>query len=77
MTTVVFDIEVCSTFTAMSSQTLLSDHVDLYLAQCEQCHLKKKIPKRGLIVGPILSHYMNSRCQVDLIDMQSEPGGYY
>ena len=50
--------------------------IDLYLALCEQCQLKK-IPKRGLVVRPILSHYMNSRCQVDLIDMQSEPDGYY
>jgi len=51
--------------------------IDLYLALCEQCQLKKKTPKRGLVARPILSHYMNSRCQVDLIDMQSEPDGYY
>jgi hypothetical protein len=51
--------------------------IDLYLALFEQCQLKKKTPKRGLVVRPILSHYMNSRCQVDLIDMQSEPDGYY
>jgi len=51
--------------------------IDLYLALCEHCQLKKKTPKRGLVVRPILSHYMNSRCQVVLIDMQSEPNGYY
>jgi len=51
--------------------------IDLYLALCEQWQLKKKTPKRGLVVHPVLSHYMNSRCQVDLIDMQSEPNGYY
>jgi len=51
--------------------------IDLYLARCEQCQLKEKIPKRGLVVRPILSHYMNSRCQVDLNDMQCEPEGYY
>jgi len=51
--------------------------IDLYLALCEQCQLKEKTPKQGLVVSPILSHYMNSRCQVDLIDMQSEPDGYY
>jgi len=49
--------------------------IDLYLALCEQCQLKRKTPKRGLVVRPIFSHYMNSRCQVDLIDMQSEPDG--
>jgi len=51
--------------------------IDLYLALCEHCQLKKKTPKRGLVVRPILSHYMNSPCQVDLIDMHSEPDGHY
>ena len=51
--------------------------IDLFLALCEQCQLKKKTPKRGLVVRPILSHYMNFQFQVDLIDMQSEPDGYY
>jgi len=51
--------------------------IDLYLALCEQCQSKKMTPKRGLVVRPILSHYMNSRCQVDLIDIQSERDGYY
>jgi hypothetical protein len=51
--------------------------IDLYLAPCEQCQLKKKTLKRGLFVRPITSHYMNSRCQVDLIDVHSEPDGYY
>ncbi|XP_025267611.1 KRAB-A domain-containing protein 2-like [Camponotus floridanus] len=41
------------------------------------CQLKKKIPKHGLVVQLILSDYMNSRCQVDLIDMQSEPDKDY
>ena len=51
--------------------------INLYLALCEQCQLKEKTMKRGLVERPILSHYMNSRCQVDLIDMQSDPDGYY
>jgi len=51
--------------------------IDLYLALCEHCQLKKKTPKRGLVVRPFFSHYMNSQCQVVLIDMQSEPNGYY
>jgi hypothetical protein len=28
-------------------------------------------------ISPTLSDYINSRCQVDLIDMQSEPDGAY
>lgn len=47
--------------------------INLYISLCEQCKLKKKIPKHGLVVGPIVTNHMNSRCQVDLIDMQSEP----
>ena len=50
---------------------------DFYLALCEQCQLKKKTTKRGLVVRPILSHYINSWCQVDLTDMQYELDGYY
>jgi len=50
--------------------------IHLYLALCEHCQLKRKTPKRGLVVHPVLSHYMNSRRQVDLITMQSKPDGY-
>ena len=50
---------------------------DLYLALCEQCQLKKKTTKWRLVVRPIPSYYMNSWCQVDLTDMQSEPDVYY
>jgi len=50
---------------------------DLYLALCEQCQLKKKTTNRGLVVRPTLSHCMNSWCQVDFTDMQSEPDEYY
>jgi len=51
--------------------------IDFYLAFGEQCQLKEKTPKRGLVVRPIISHYLNSLCQVDLIDVRSEPEGYY
>jgi len=51
--------------------------IHFYLAHCEQCQLKEKTPKRRLFLRPILSHYLNSWCLVELIDMQSEPEGYY
>jgi len=60
----------------ISIATLL-DKWRLYLALCEQCQLKKKTTKRWLVVRLILSYYMNSWCQVDLTDMQSEPDRYY
>ncbi|XP_051167059.1 KRAB-A domain-containing protein 2-like [Leptopilina boulardi] len=56
----------------------ISRHIiDIYLSLCEECQLKKKTKKRGLVVRPILSSQMNSRCQVDLIDMQSEKDGEF
>lgn len=45
--------------------------VDLYLSLCEQCQLKHKKIRKGLVVKPIISSEFNSRCQVDLIDFQS------
>ena len=46
-----------------------------YLRLCEPCREKKKQKtlKKGIIVKPVLHDEMNSRCQVDLIDMQSNP----
>jgi len=36
---------------------------------------KQKTLKKGTVVKPVLHNEMNSRCQVDLIDMQSNPYG--
>jgi len=44
-----------------------------YLRLCEPCQKKQKTLKKGIVVKPILHNEMNSRCQVDLIDMQSNP----
>ncbi|XP_045471794.1 KRAB-A domain-containing protein 2-like [Harmonia axyridis] len=51
--------------------------IQIYLSLCEQCQGKKKIKKKGLVVAPILSDHMNSRCRVNLIDMQSKPDRDY
>lgn len=32
-----------------------------------------RMPKNGLTVKPVISNEINSRCQVDLIDMQANP----
>lgn len=45
----------------------------MYLKLCEQCELKRGHVKKGLVVKPILSEDRNSRCQIDLIDLQSCP----
>lgn len=49
----------------------------IYLNLCELCQRKGKTVKKGLVVKPIISSEMNSRCQVDLIDMQAQPDGNY
>ena len=38
---------------------------------CETCHLKKSKKRKGVVSKPILHTEMNTRCQVDLIDMQA------
>ncbi|GBL92082.1 KRAB-A domain-containing protein 2 [Araneus ventricosus] len=56
--------------------------VMIYLNLCEPCQMKQSVPRKGqsvprksLIVKPIVSSVLNSRCQVDLIDMQSQADG--
>ena len=44
-----------------------------YLGLCEPCQKKQKTLKKGIVVKPILHNEMNSRWQVDLIDMHSNP----
>ncbi|KAI5717175.1 hypothetical protein M8J77_001334 [Diaphorina citri] len=44
----------------------------IYLNLCEICQKKSQVPKKGLVVKPLLSKEMNSRCQIDLIDMQAQ-----
>ena len=39
--------------------------------------MKKGRPKKGLVVKPIISEDRNSRCQIDLIDLQSCPADEY
>lgn len=46
-----------------------------YLRLCEICQKKQKILKKGIVVKPILHSELNSRCQIDLVDMQSNPDG--
>jgi len=49
----------------------------LYLNLCISCHNKGNTAKIGLVVKPITSNELNSRCQVHLIDMQAQPDGNY
>ena len=49
--------------------------VQLYVDHCETCLLKKSKTRNGLVVKPIISNAANSRCRVDLINMQSQSDG--
>ena len=49
--------------------------LQLYTNLCEDCQLKKKIVIKSLVVKPLILNAVNSRCQVDLIDMHSQPDG--
>nr|XP_022909346.1 KRAB-A domain-containing protein 2-like [Onthophagus taurus] len=51
--------------------------VVVYLNMCEPCQKKMSIKKKGFVVKPIKSNEFNSRCQVDLIDMQSQADGEF
>lgn len=53
------------------------DQIQLFLNLCEQCQQKRKGIKKGIVVKPIISPCFNSRCQIDLIDYQSQPDGEY
>lgn len=46
--------------------------INIFLSMCETCQRKKSMKKKGLVSKPILHSEMNSRCQVDLIDMQTQ-----
>ncbi|KAL4720817.1 hypothetical protein ACJJTC_014988 [Scirpophaga incertulas] len=53
--------------TAKKYANVTKEIINIYLSMCEVCQRKKR---RGLVSKPILHTEMNSRCQVDLIDMQ-------
>ena len=52
------------------------DAISVFLSNCEPCITKKsRQESRKTVVKPITSSDFNSRAQVDLIDMQSQPDG--
>lgn len=58
-------------------KNIIEEIIILYLNLCEICQKKHNVRRKGLVVKPIISKELNSRCQVDLIDMQSQPDGAY
>lgn len=51
--------------------------IALFIQCCQSCELKKNKVKKGIVTKPIISSNFNSRCQMDLIDLQSKPDEDY
>lgn len=49
----------------------------LYLTLCKQCHQKNPVPKRGLGPKPVPLKDVDSRCQVEVLDMQAYADGEF
>lgn len=47
----------------------------LFIVTCENCQLKRNKTKKGIVVKPIVLNHLNSRYQIDLIDLQTRPYG--
>jgi len=58
-------------------KNITREAIMLYLNLCESCQKKGSTIKKGLVVKLIISKELNSRCQIDLIDMQAQPDGNY
>ena len=58
-------------------KNITQEHMSLYLSICTSCLKKSSVPKKGVIVKPMVFRNMNSSSQVDLIDMQSQAEGEF
>ena len=57
---------------------ITQEAVTLFISFCEECERRRnRANSRCIVVKPIRSSDMNSRGQVDLIDMQSQPDGNF
>ena len=59
--------------TNMLYANVTKEVIQCYVHLCVSCNLKKSKVRKSLVVKPMISNDMNSRCQVDLIDMQTQP----
>ncbi|XP_077289531.1 KRAB-A domain-containing protein 2-like [Arctopsyche grandis] len=58
-------------------KNIMYHEIQSFLNICEPCLQKRKTEKKGLVVKPMIFSHFNSRCQVDLIDFQSQADGEY
>lgn len=58
-------------------KNITAQDIQTFLNNCEVCLKKRANEKKGLVVKPMVFSHFNSRCQVDLIDFQSQPDDNY
>ena len=51
--------------------------IKLFLSVCEPCRQKRIVVKKGIVAKPIVLPHLNSRCQADPIDFQSQSDKNY
>ena len=56
-------------------KNITAKSIMLYLSLCVPCLKKSKVPKKGLVIKPMIFSEMNARVQVDLTDMRSQSDG--
>ena len=61
--------------TGTKYKNITKECIMIYLNLCIPCLKKSKVPKKGLVVKPMVFSEMNSREQVYLIDKQSQADG--
>lgn len=58
-------------------KNITQSNVKIFLNLCESCVKKQKSEKKGIVTNPMIFSELNSRCQLDLIDYQSQADGEY
>jgi len=58
-------------------KNITQGHIKIFLQFCEACEQKKSGSKKGVVVKPMVFKEFNSRGQLDLIDLQTQPDGPY
>ena len=58
-------------------KNITQEHISLHLTICTSCLKKSSVQKKGVVVKPMVFRDMNSRGQVDLIDMQNQADGEF
>ncbi|GFV43956.1 KRAB-A domain-containing protein 2 [Trichonephila clavipes] len=57
-------------------KSITQNGIKLFLSVCESCQQKRNMGKKGM-VKPMVFPQLDSKCQVDLIDFQSQPDENY